>query len=59
MSVRVCVAEARAVRVTAGTPAAQTVLPDEDYNCLSQVEVAAIPYAVSDNTSGGKTVTIG
>ena len=38
---------------------AQTVLPDEDYNCLSQVEVAAIPYAVSDNTSGGKTVTIG
>lgn len=39
--------------------AAQTVLPDEDYNCLSQVEVAAIPYAVSDNTSGGKTVTIG
>lgn len=38
---------------------AQTVLPDDDYNCLSQVEVAAIPYAVSDNTSGGKTVTIG
>lgn len=38
---------------------AQTVLPDEDYNCLSQVEVAAIPYAVSDNTSGGRTVTIG
>ena len=38
---------------------AQTVLPDEDYNCLSQVEVAAIPDAVSDNTSGGKTVTIG
>lgn len=38
---------------------AQTVLPDEGYNCLSQVEVAAIPYAVSDNTAGGKTVTIG
>ena len=38
---------------------AQTVLPDEDYNCLAQVEVAAIPYAVSDNPSGGKTVTIG
>ena len=38
---------------------AQTVLPDEDYNCLAQVEVAAIPYAVSDNTAGGKTVTIG
>ena len=38
---------------------AQTVLPDEDYNCLAQVEVAAIPYTVSDNTSGGRTVTIG
>ena len=38
---------------------AQTVLPDEDYNCLAQVEVAAIPYPVSDNTAGGKTVTIG
>ena len=38
---------------------AQTVLPDTGYNCLSQVVVAAIPYAVSDNTSGGKTVTIG
>lgn len=38
---------------------AQTVLPDEDYNCLAQVEVAAIPYTVSDNTAGGKTVTIG
>ena len=37
----------------------QTVLPDTGYNCLSQVVVAAIPYAVSDNTSGGKTVTIG
>ena len=42
-----------------GKATAQTVLPDEDYNCLAQVEVAAIPYAVSDNTSGGKTVTIG
>ena len=38
---------------------AQTVLPDTGYNCLSQVVVAAIPYAVSDNPSGGKTVTIG
>ena len=38
---------------------AQTVLPDEGYNCLAQVEVAAIPCTVSDNTAGGKTVTIG
>lgn len=38
---------------------AQEVLPDEGYNYLSQVTVAAIPYAESDNTAGGTTVTIG
>lgn len=37
----------------------QTVLPDETYNCLSQVTVKAIPYVESDNSAGGKTVTIG
>lgn len=37
----------------------QTVLPDEEYNCLSQVTVAAIPYAETDNSAGGVTVTIG
>lgn len=37
----------------------QTILPDEGYNCLSQVTVAAIPYAESQNSSGGTTVTIG
>lgn len=39
----------------------QSVLPDTDegYNYLSQVTVAAIPYAESDNNAGGKTVTIG
>ena len=37
----------------------QTVLPDEGYNYLSQVVVAAIPYSESDNSAGGKTVTIG
>lgn len=36
----------------------QTVLPDEGYNYLSQVTVAAIPYVESDNAAGGKTVTI-
>ncbi len=41
------------------TAAAQTVLPDEGYNCLSQVTVAAIPYAESENSAGGITVTIG
>lgn len=38
---------------------AQTVLPDEGYNYLSQVTVAGIPYVESDNSAGGKTVTIG
>lgn len=41
------------------TAAAQTVLPGEGYNCLSQVTVAAIPYAESENSAGGLTVTIG
>lgn len=42
------------------TPAttAQTVLPDEGYNYLTQVAVAAIPYVESDNSAGGKTVAI-
>lgn len=37
----------------------QTVLPDEGYTCLSQVVVNEIPYALSDNSAGGKTATIG
>lgn len=37
----------------------QVILPDEGYNYLSQVTVKAIPYVESDNTAGGKTVTIG
>lgn len=43
------------------TPAveAQTVVPDEGYNYLTQVTVGAIPYVESDNSAGGKTVTIG
>ena len=42
------------------TPATteQTILPDEGYDYLSQVTVAAIPYVESDNSAGGKTVTI-
>lgn len=42
------------------TPAttAQEVLPDDGYDYLSQVTVAAIPYAESDNSAGGTTVTI-
>lgn len=41
------------------TTAQQVILPDEGYNYLSQVTVAAIPYSESDNSAGGKTVTIG
>lgn len=41
------------------TMSAQTVLPDEGYDYLSQVEVAAIPVTYSDNSAGGQTCTIG
>lgn len=41
------------------TTAQQEILPDAGYNCLSQVTVKAIPYSESDNSAGGKTVTIG
>lgn len=38
---------------------AQTILPDENYNYLSQVTVNTIPYQESPNSAGGTTVTIG
>lgn len=38
---------------------AQTVLPDEGYNGLSQVTVGAIPITRTENAAGGITVTIG
>lgn len=38
---------------------AQTILPDEGYDYLSQVIVNAIPYTETANSAGGKTVTIG
>ena len=37
----------------------QIILPDSGYNYLAQVTVAPIPYVESDNSAGGKTVTIG
>ena len=42
------------------TPAieAQTVLPDAEYDYLSQVTVNAIPYVETENSAGGVTVTI-
>lgn len=48
----------QAKTVTPSTEA-QTISPDSSYNCLSSVTVNAIPYAETDNASGGKTVTIG
>ena len=41
------------------TSSQQTVLPDSGYTHLAQVTVAPIPYVESDNSAGGKTVTIG
>lgn len=41
------------------TFSAQTVIPDEGYNCLSQVKVAAIPVSQVENDAGGVTLTVG
>lgn len=41
------------------TMSVQTVLPDQGYDYLSQVEVAAIPVTYSANAAGGQTCTIG
>lgn len=40
---------------------AQTITPSNlgDYNSITQINVAAIAYAESDNAAGGVTVTIG
>lgn len=37
----------------------QVITPDTGYTHLSQVTVASIPIAYSDNAAGGQTVTIG
>lgn len=37
----------------------QVIAPDTGYTHLSQVTVASIPIAYSDNAAGGQTVTIG
>lgn len=36
-----------------------TVTPDDGYTCLSSVTVKKVSYVESDNSAGGKTVTIG
>lgn len=40
------------------TTSQQIITPDQGYDYLSQVTVAAIPYTETDNSAGGKTVTI-
>lgn len=37
----------------------QTIVPDAGYTCLTSVTVNPIPYEETDNSAGGKTVTIG
>lgn len=41
------------------TFAQQEVLPDEGYNCLSSVTMAAIPVTYTDNEQGGQTLKVG
>lgn len=36
----------------------QVITPDTGYDYLSQVTIAAIPYTETDNSAGGKTVSI-
>lgn len=38
---------------------AQTVTADTGYDALSQVTVNAMPYSETDNSAGGRTITIG
>lgn len=50
-------ATAQSKTITPST-SAQTVLPDDGYDYLSQVTVNAISYVETDNAAGGKTATI-
>lgn len=53
--------EAITAQTKSATPSwsQQTIQPDNGYDYLSAVTVAAIPIAYSDNSAGGQTVTIG
>lgn len=45
-------------RTVTPSAAEQVILPEEGYDYLSQVTVAAIPYVETENAAGGITVTI-
>lgn len=51
--------KAQANKSVTPTFASQTVTPDPTYDYLAQVTVAAIPVTETDNSAGGKTLTIG
>lgn len=53
--------EGMKVQAKSATPtfAQQEILPDEGYNCLSSVTVAAIPVSYTDNEQGGQTLKVG
>lgn len=46
-------------KTVAPTSTEQVIVPDSAYNYLSQVTVKAIAYTETENSAGGKTVTIG
>lgn len=49
------------VQAKSATPTSsqQVIIPDDGYDYLTQVTVAAIPYSEAPNAAGGTTVTIG
>lgn len=51
--------ENRQEKTVTPTASVQMVVPDTGYTCLTSVKVLAIPYVESNNSAGGKTVTIG
>lgn len=46
-------------KIVTPTVGGMKVLPDEGYNYLTEVTITVFPYSESDNSAGGKTVTIG
>lgn len=45
-------------RTVTPTTAQQVITPETGYNYLSQVTVSAIPYTETDNSAGGRTISI-